>query len=696
MMKGKCMHILCGNGKVKRAAMCIAFMCIQALEANVLPDGYTRLTYIESTFKQCIHTGYTPVFGDKIECDVKISNTHTGTYLVLFGKQDDINKNCYHFTICTDATQGIGYGDNSYYERGGEWFRSTCNYLQGYDGGYLVHVTMQTNVVEWVRHDGTMHGYVAAPIDSPAPTMNRELYIFGGNHQDNKWATNPINMRLYSFKITSQDGIVRCNFIPCYRKSDSVVGLYDTVRNVFKSNESTSSNGRPFKAGPLYGSLPWGFRKANYIQSTSSCQYIDTGYVHGTNDLIAMEYYAPKTWQINGYCYLFGSRAGGDDHKSPENWYFYIGGNGADYITYNHKESKSLTNPNSSIYDYNSDPIYLECQANTATWVCGDVTNSLTTASTFADWTEGKYPLYIFGGDFAGSVQYGNHSVMRLYSFKIYRDIDGEMVLVHDFIPCMSGSGAAGLYDRKGDRFHGNLRPGTEDFIVDLCESRLPDSYTKVDYIKSTSALQYIDTGYWHGTNDLVVMEYYAPKTWQINGYCYLFGSRHNETGGHSSAENWSFYIGGKGQNRVNYNHQGSSGNDNPSSDIYDYLEDPIRLECQASTAKWNCGGATKSFTSTSTFGDWVEGFYPLYIFGGNCGGHICNSYCTVMRLYSFKIYRDIGGNMALVRDFVPCKNENGKAGLYDMIGERFYGNARTGVEDFIAKSFRGMVMSIR
>jgi hypothetical protein len=48
------------------------------------------------------------------------------------------------------------------------------------------------------------------------------------------------------------------------------------------------------------------------------------------------------------------------------------------------------------------------------------------------------------------------------------------------------------------------------------------------------------------------------------------------------------------------------------------------------------------------------------------------------------------------VRDFVPCKNENGKAGLYDMIGERFYGNARTGVEDFIAKSFCGMVMSIR
>lgn len=506
---------------------------------------------------------------------------------------------------------------------------------------------------------------------------------------------HPTNMRLYSFKITSQDGTARCNFIPCYRKSDSAVGLYDVARNVFKSDESTTSTGR-FKAGALYGSLPLGFRKANYIQSTSACQYIDTGYVHGTNDLIVMDYYAPKTWQVNGYCYLFGARAGGDSHKDPGNWYFYIGGNGADYITYNHKESKTLTNPGSQVYDYNSDPIHLECRSNTATWVCGSVTNSLTTASTFSDWTAGNCPLYIFGGDFAGSVQSGNSSVMRLYSFRIYRDIEGESVLVHDFIPCVNGSGAAGLYDWKGDRFHGNGKSTGEDFIVDLCESRLPDGYEKMDYIRSTSDLQYIDTGYWHGTNDLVVMEYYAPKSWQINGYCYLFGSRHLETGGHSNPENWSFYIGGKNQNRVNYNHQGSAGDNNPSSDTYDYEDNPIRLECQASTARWTCGDKTNSFTTTATFGNWVEGFYPLYIFGGNCGGRVCNGYCTVMRLYSFKIYRDIGGNMALVRDFVPCKNERGKAGLYDMVGGRFYGNARTSGADFIAMSRCGLIMSIR
>ena len=51
---------------------------------------------------------------------------------------------------------------------------------------------------------------------------------------------------------------------------------------------------------------------------------------------------------------------------------------------------------------------------------------------------------------------------------------------------------------------------------------------------------------------------------------------------------------------------------------------------------------------------------------------------------------------MALVGDFVPCKNERGKAGLYDMVGGRFYGNARTSGADFIAMSRCGLIMSIR
>ena len=51
---------------------------------------------------------------------------------------------------------------------------------------------------------------------------------------------------------------------------------------------------------------------------------------------------------------------------------------------------------------------------------------------------------------------------------------------------------------------------------------------------------------------------------------------------------------------------------------------------------------------------------------------------------------------MVLVRDFLPCvEASTGKAGLYDLVEERFHGNARSGVADFIA-GVRGFLMSVR
>lgn len=44
-------------------------------------------------------------------------------------------------------------------------------------------------------------------------------------------------------------------------------------------------------------------------------------------------------------------------------------------------------------------------------------------------------------------------------------------------------------------------------------------------------------------------------------------------------------------------------------------------------------------------------------------------------KLYSCQIEK--GGT--LVRDFVPCTNPSGEAGLYDLVGNQFYANTRTG-----------------
>ena len=466
--------------------------------------------------------------------------------------------------------------------------------------------------------------------------------------------------------------------MPCIDPSGAV-GLYDLVNGLFYGNARAGVE--DFVAGVEYDSLPIGYKSAAYIESTTAHQYIDTGYIHGTNDLVVMEYYAPKTWQDKGYCYIFGSRGAGSGHTNRENWFFYIGGHNQDIVAYNHQNFDDAISP--ATYDYESPRIHLECQASTARWACGALNGSFTTATTFANWSAGQWPLFIFGSNFGGSFNADNAVVLRLYSFKIYRDVNGAMVLQRDMVPCVSHTGAAGLYDKVGRRFYGNAREGVEDFTVCLDDKSLPEGYTAAKYIQSTSAHQYVDTGYTHGTNDLVVMDYYAPRSWQDKSYCYLFGSKASNP---SSAENWYFYIAGVNWEYFAYCHNAPKYVKDANLPNYDYASDHIHLECQARSATWRCGDKTDTITTDSTFANWRAGNWPLYIFTGDQGGDVGNDFCTVMRLYSFKIYRDIGGEMALVRDVVPVFNPSGAAGLFDFVGRRFYGNARAGVEDFKAR----------
>ena len=48
------------------------------------------------------------------------------------------------------------------------------------------------------------------------------------------------SMRLYSCKIYNNEKIIR-NFIPCYRKTDGVVGVYDLVEKKFYTNLGTGT-----------------------------------------------------------------------------------------------------------------------------------------------------------------------------------------------------------------------------------------------------------------------------------------------------------------------------------------------------------------------------------------------------------------------------------------------------------------------
>lgn len=68
------------------------------------------------------------------------------------------------------------------------------------------------------------------------------------------------------------------NLIPCYRKSDQVVGMYDIISSTFYSNSGSGT----FGYGALIKQLPNTYAPLNYLESTG-VQYIDTGTTFGGN-----------------------------------------------------------------------------------------------------------------------------------------------------------------------------------------------------------------------------------------------------------------------------------------------------------------------------------------------------------------------------------------------------------------------------
>ena len=70
-------------------------------------------------------------------------------------------------------------------------------------------------------------------------TMTNHLYLFAQNYNGNvRCGGTQIqnNTKLKLFQYYDKNGDLICDLIPCYRKSDGVVGAYDTARKIFLSS----------------------------------------------------------------------------------------------------------------------------------------------------------------------------------------------------------------------------------------------------------------------------------------------------------------------------------------------------------------------------------------------------------------------------------------------------------------------------
>ena len=182
----------------------------------------------------------------------------------------------------------------------------------------------------------------------------------------------------------------------------------------------------------------------------------------------------------------------------------------------------------------------------------------------------------------------------------------------------------------------------------------LPSGYTQVEYIES-SGTQCIDSMFKPNQDTRVVLDFQMTAENSDLSANVVFGAR-------SSASSKAFAVQWNTSND-NFQHFYNNGYDNLDFGNFD-----IRQVAEMNKNVFSLNGETHTRTYAS-----FQCAYTLYLFALNNAGTV--AFYSKMRLYSCQIY----DNGTLIRDYVPCLNPSGTAGLYDMVNGVFYGNAGTG-----------------
>lgn len=189
-----------------------------------LPSGYQEVEYIESTGEQYIDTGF-------------ILNKRNG-FLIDFVPENDV--------VTSNAPNYInagGAGGTSNTRVGINCYKRTDNgelqFFNWYtDPKIIKNQRARLGVINRIIYypDGTTR---EMNITETNPT-NSSMILFGAYNQDLTQIYRFSKMKLYNLKLYDATTVVR-DYIPCYRKSDGEIGLYEIIEGRFLTNQGSGT-----------------------------------------------------------------------------------------------------------------------------------------------------------------------------------------------------------------------------------------------------------------------------------------------------------------------------------------------------------------------------------------------------------------------------------------------------------------------
>ena len=372
--------------------------------------------------------------------------------------------------------------------------------------------------------------------------------------------------------------------------------------------------------------LPEGYTQVEYIQS-SGTQYVDTGFKPNQDTRVVMDF---ELLSVTGKYAdpIFGVRTS----ASAAGYYFWASGTAVATEQYQSGYNNGSTYPAVTRVGRHT----VDKNKNVTT------VDGVTTEAAYAAFTT-AWNMLLFQSYNNGNL-YSQTTKMRLYSCQIYDN--GQ--LIRDYIPCIDPSGEVGLYDTVDGLFYGN--EGTGSFLAAPVPADLPDGYTQVEYIQS-SGTQYIDTGFKPNNNTRVLFKMELIGT--FTSYKYMFGARSST----SSQDQYAI--------------------DFPDSStirsIFSTGVKSLAISTPTLIVDQNKNVCTVNGESMTNANSVFQTGYSAFIFDKSTSG---NSTIPVSaKLFYCQLY----DNGTLIRDYIPCIDPSGEAGLYDIVNGAFYGNEGTG-----------------
>ena len=187
-----------------------------------LPAAYQEVEYIGSTTggssaAEYIEIGIYPQLSDALTIKFQATGDYSGDAIRPLG--------AYTPGVEIDGYRGLRLWTNSAIDFGG----GNINIADG-----NIHTMSCSDVGAW-EYDGT-----AILTGNPIQTQQSISIVLFKARYLNRVLYGNGTLRIYEFKYY-RNGAAICSLVPCYRKSDNVIGMYDLVTNTFFTNAGTGT-----------------------------------------------------------------------------------------------------------------------------------------------------------------------------------------------------------------------------------------------------------------------------------------------------------------------------------------------------------------------------------------------------------------------------------------------------------------------